>query len=217
MNANTIAGYIGGTKRNQVAALTLASTTETVFSLVTDSGTAPAVLSIPTQTAVLGSSNPLGVNGNAAILQPVGGLIQNIPNAPDFNSASFDGRPFIVKLYGVVTAAAGTGNTVIPALYLGTSATVGNNSVIIKPAASADLSGTSANFSLAVTLRWDSTSQKLNGSYTVQVGNAAPTTAVIGTANTVAAYTGLNFVPTFTFGNAAGGTVNITEYSLEQV
>jgi hypothetical protein len=221
MNSNTIAGYIGGTKRNQIPTLTLASTTETVFSVNTDTGVAPAVLSIPSQSAILGSSNGLGPNGNPAILVSPGGALQAVPdgiNAPYFNSSSFDlGRQFILRLVGQVTAATGTGNTIIPAFYLGSSATIGSNSVIIKPAASADLSGTSTNFILEAKLRWDSVAGKLNGSYTVQVGDAAPVASTLVTQTSAAAVANLQFVPSFTFGNAAGGSVQIAEFALDQV
>jgi hypothetical protein len=69
-NLNSIYGYVGGTARNQIVPLTLASATETAFSIGTDAGTSsPAILTVPGAGPV-GSGTSLEFNLGAAHLGP---------------------------------------------------------------------------------------------------------------------------------------------------
>lgn len=223
-NTNTIVGFIGGTKRGQIQPLTLTAVTETAFPLTTDTGTTAAVIAIPLQTAVLGSSNGLGPNSNPAILVPPGGSLQSIPdgiNAPYFNSSSFDvSRPFNVRIIGTAASLVGTTNGPTLKLYQGTAGSVLGGTAF---ATQAIASATTANirFYLNVACYWDSVSQVLagvlSGNYTV----AGTTTVIANTALTsVTALTSpaaLSFVPSVTWGNAVGGTLTVAELSIEQI
>ena len=225
MNVNTIAGYINGTKRNQIQTLTLASTVETALPLTTDTGTTSAILAVPQQTAILGSSNGLGPNGNAAILVPPYGVGNNIPdgvNAPYFNSSSFDlGRPFTIKLIGTGSAAANAGNTLTIKIYQGTSATLGSNTLFATPmSAIATASAANLRFYLSLTCFWDSTTQILtaqqSGSYLYNGTNTLISATAVTALTGVTTSSALSFVPSVTWGNAVGGVISVSEFSLEQ-
>jgi len=219
MNANTIVGYINGTKRNQIAALTLTALTESAILVNTDTGTTAAVLAIPLQTAVLGSAQSLGPNGNQANLAQFGGTLVSTGDAgteaPYFNSSSFDlGRPFRVRVSGTYATSAGAANPVI--LYLGTSGaivgTLGNRlSTLSLTAAS------TGNFIFDTYIRWDSVTAAVSGYYTGQSGNAAPAALTFLT-NAVAATTpaALSFVLSVNAGAASVGTVTVSEFSISQ-
>lgn len=224
MNANTISGFIGGTKRGQIPSQTLATVTETAIPINTDAGTTAVVIAVPLQTAVLGSSTSLGPNGNGAILVPPGGAGYAVPdaiNAPYFNSASFDlSRPFNVRLIGIAASAVGSANGPTFKLYQGTSASVLGGTAFASQAI-ASATATNIRFYLNVACYWDSTSQVLagvlSGNYTV----AGVTTAIANTAltsvTTLATPAALSFVPSVTWGNAVGGTLTLAEISIEQV
>jgi hypothetical protein len=225
VNVNTIAGYINGTKRNQIQTLTLASTVETALPLTTDTGTTSAILAVPQQTAILGSSNGLGPNGNAAILVPPYGVGNNIPdgvNAPYFNSSSFDlGRPFTIKLIGTGSAAANAGNTLTIKIYQGTSATLGSNTLFATPmSAIATASAANLRFYLSLTCFWDSTTQILtaqqSGSYLYNGTNTLISATAVTALTGVTTSSALSFVPSVTWGNAVGGVISVSEFSLEQ-
>lgn len=226
MNINTLNGYIGGTKRNQIPTLTLAAVTETALPLNTDTGTTSALLALPLQNAILGSSNGLGPNGNPAILVPPFGPGNNIPdgvNAPYFNSSSFDSaRPFTLKLYGVATVVTNAANSLQFKIYQGTNTAIGSDTSFMSLTAFAAVTTGNLQFDINVRCQWDSTSQSLagivSGSWFYSVGSAKTIIASAATSviTTLATPSTLSFLPSVTFGNAAGGTVSVSEWSVEQ-
>lgn len=227
MNSNTIAAYSGGTKRNQIPAQVVSTTTETVFLTTTDTGTAPAVLSIPGQTAIVGASNPLDPNANPAITG-AGGRQYGPPfgsDRPFFNSTSFDsGKPFKVRVQGTFTSGVAANDLQI-ALYRGSSATVGSDNLIsaaVNTGTSGDFGAVTGKFLAEYILTWDSTSGKLDG--IVNFGLIVPTgvagtviTTAVTTEVSAAAVANLQFVASAKWNAAnAGNTVNVAEFSIEQ-
>lgn len=225
-NVNTILCYNNGTKRGQIPTQTLAAITETAISVTTDTGTTPAFLAVPLQNAILGSTNGIGVNGNAAILVPPFGTGNNIPDgvqAPYFNSSSFDaGRPFTLRFIALGTAAANAGNTLTVKIYQGTSATLGSDTLFSTPI-SAVATATAANLRLFIQIQcyWDSTSQLLTGSlsgnYTYNGTTTLITSAALAPITALTSPSALSFLPSITWGNAVGGTISVSEWSMEQV
>jgi hypothetical protein len=217
MNANTISGFINGTKRGQIPVATI-SAVETAVQVTTDTGTTAAILAVPTQTAILGSSNGLGPNGNAAILVQPFGVVNNTPdgnNAPYYNSSSFDfGHPFTIRVTG--TCATGAGGTVSLKLYLGASAAILGTTTAVVSSTTLPIS-TTGNFIFTTQIRWDSVAAAVAGSFTSQVANAAPVAAGF-LSNAVAAASPANLSFLLSVLSAAGsGTVQISEFSLEVI
>ena len=229
MNSNTIVGYIGGTKRNQIPSLVLAAVTETAIPLNTDTGTTSAIVAIPQFNAVVGSSTPLGPNANASILQPIGGGIVKLnggqagTEAPWFGSSAFDGsRPFQIRLIGTGSAAANAGNTLTVKIYQGTSATIGSDTLISTPLnAVATASAANLRFYIEVTGYWDSTNQALNGvlsgNYTYNGTTTLITAAGTTQVSSLTSTSSLSFLASITWGNAVGGTINVSEFSISQL
>jgi len=222
-NSDTIVALTGpGTARNQINALTLTSTTETVFVVGTDTAgtTVAAILTVPVGagTNLVGSASPIEFNLNSALSQSSYGRKDQVQTAPPFFSkTTFDaGRPFRIRVTGYATLNAGAGNTVAIGLYQGTSTTTASDTKIAAMTAGGSPS-TSFNFVLETFIQWDSTSQVLGGYYTGQCGNALTTQHVLTNAASVTQASNLTFVLSGTFGNAGGGTINIAEFSAEQV
>lgn len=229
MNANTILGYRGGTLRNQIGSLALATTTETAFKLNTDDGLgATAVLTVPSQTAILGSHNPLNPAANAAIQGPAYGRIFGSPHGvqkPFFTSDYFSGRPFQVRMSGVGNAGANAAQTVLADLTLGTSATVGSNVILATTgAALMTVAGGAFSFSIVADLLWDLTTQIVGGYfsaaiiYTSKAASQVTAQAILtnfGTA--IASSASLSFVPFIKFGNAAASTAQLTEFAIDEI
>lgn len=220
-NSDTITALFGpGTGRFQINPLVLASVTETAFSMGTDTGTTVAVLTLPTGggTNLVGSGSPVEFNQNAAISsQSYGRKVSVGTEAPYFSSKTFDGgRPFRVRVVGTCTLNAGAANTLAINLYQGSSATLGSD-VKVAGLTAGGAPSTSVNFILETVILWDSTSQKLGGYFSGQVGNTLTAAAALSNAATVTTTAGLTFVVSAVFGNAGGGTVNISEFSAEQV
>lgn len=216
-NVNTITALTNGTKRNQIPSFTI-STTETAFSLTTDTGTTPLTIAVPLQNAILGSSNGIGVNGNASVLVPPGGYINSIPdgvNAPYYNSSSFDlGRPFNIRLIG--TCANGAGGITTMYIYCGASSVVGTTGNRIATAAIPI--STTGNFYLNVQVRWDATTAAVSGYYSGQVANATPiAVAALTNAVAAAAPANLTFVASAVGAAGATGSIQLAEFSLEQL
>lgn len=232
MNANTIASFVGGTGRNQIGLQTLASTTETEFKVNQDAGAnnAIAVLTVPQGNEILGSSNPLNTNANAAILgldrgsQFGRGLGEA---APWYSTTAFDmaknGLGFRLRLSGFFTAVANAANTLLFKIYSGSTkggTVISNNSTGLATASAA-----SGNFVFEVDLQWDSTEQVLNGMQKYAItyngsGTGAGTTAftpgiIIPNFASVTTLAGLTFCATAQWGNAVGGTVQVNEFALE--
>lgn len=149
------------------AALSLTTTTETVMSFANTTG--PAIVSIPSQTAVVGSFTPNDPNVNPAILGPNLGRpgAGSRGAAPYFSTGSFDGRGFILTaMYKFqVVSAAGGASVWTPKIYVGTSATVGSDSALFAPTGiSVPLSHTANGSALVqMNLIWDATSGLLAG------------------------------------------------------
>lgn len=218
-NQDTIVALFGGTARGQVSSLTLASTTETAFSVVTDSGTAVAVLTLPVATTgLVGSSRPIEFNKSGAISSQSYGRKVAVGSAPPyFNASTFDGgRPFRIVVAGTATSATGTGNTILVNLYSGTSATLGSDTKLGGLTAGG-ASATTVSFYLTATLQWNSTTQALTGQIGGLVGNALTAQAALTNSPTITTAGGLSFVVSAQFGNAVGGSVTISEISCEQI
>lgn len=232
MNSNTILAYRAGTGRNQLKSQAIASTTATAAVINTDDAVgATAVLRLPTQTAILGSFNPLQPEANAAILGPAYGRLFGAPRGnqvPYFTNTSFDGVPFRVRVTGTGVAGANAAQTILASLTLGTSATIGSNVLIATTgAALAAVAGGAFQFTIVAECLW-SLGSGANGNLssrhsstisflptpTIQVVSDVIQSTVAAPALTQAA---LNFVPFITFGNAAASTVQFTEFSLELI
>jgi hypothetical protein len=238
-NSDTFAGavYNSAQKRNNFASITgIASAAETVFQVVTDSGTnLPFWTQLPLQTGVVGSNNSLDVNANAAVLTGNMGRPGSDyrGSRPYFSSSSFDGHPFVIQLQGscsvahVCTAAPTITlyQTTAAQAAIGTNAALlsGANAIAVIPGYASAAAGTLGFFAQA-TMFWDSTSTYLNGEYWGIVNGANSTNtiytnrAAIATPLAVTAYTNLVFFATYKFTSAGyTGTVTPTEFSLSAV
>lgn len=229
----TISGLYGGTGRNQIPSQVLSTTTETVFTINTDNGVgAPAVISLPTgstlATSGSGSHSSLYTSANPAILansprfygKPDGATAQ-----PYHSSTAFDGFPFLVRLSGLFTSGVASNDLKI-SLYLGSSATIGSDSIIsaaLTTGTSGNFGAVSGKFTASFKLIWDVTTGKLDGviesgSFIVPSGVAA--TVVGGTAVTetsAAAVSNVVLVASAKWNAAnAGNTVQVTEFSLSE-
>lgn len=219
-NFNTVSALVGGTSRGQINPLVLASTTETAFSVTTDTGTAVAVLSLPagnTGNTLVGSGSPIEYNLNSAITGQSYGRKGAVGTAPPyFSTTSFDsGRPFIIHVTGYATLNAGAGNTVALNVYQGTSATLASDTKIAALTAGGAPS-TTVNFNFEINSSWDSVSQVLGGYYIGQVGNSLTAAHALSNAASVTTASSLTFVVSGVFGNSGGGTITISEFSVEQ-
>jgi hypothetical protein len=220
MNSDVIVSYQGGTLRNQIASQTLASTTETAFVANTDTGSGTtAILTIPPGTSIVGSTSPQDPTASPAAL--MGGLGRQYgavagSSRPYYSALSFDnGRPFIVTITGLATPASNSGNTLAINLYWGTSI---SGTKIATTAAVPQATTTSAqNFILQAQLGWDSTSQCINGQYWFSLPGTSGTTYTTWAATTQA--TGvtlatLQFCASAKWGNAVGGVVAVSEFTI---
>ena len=219
-NTNSIAGFSGsGTTRNTFPSQVIATTVETALLINTDTSTTTAFVVVPTGGQILGAQTKLDVNANAAITTR-GGREYGLPSGESndqFSSASWDGRPFKVRIAGVGTAGHNGAQTLIFNLYQGTSATLGSDKAIATTGAAFAIAQSTVdvafNFMIEATLLWDPTSGVLSGAYTANI--AGGTTSQIKTptvvTNVVASVTasGLSFLASVTLGNAASSTVTI--------
>lgn len=222
MNFNTFSGYIGGTGRNQIASQTLAATTETEFKVNCDNGTPTiAVLALPSGTAVGGSSTPLGPDINQALMVHTGRAGVPLGSAqPSLTSQSFDnGRPFLIRLAGLVTPASNAANTLTMKIYSGT--TKGGTNICSTGALTGMETSTAAgSFLMETQLQWDSTSGIVNGQYWYLLNGATPNynTWKVNTAATGATtLANMKFCASAQWGNAVGGVIAISEFSLSQL
>lgn len=218
-NQDTVVALTGpGTGRFQINALTLASVTETAFLMGTDTGTTVALLTIPVGGSLVGSGSPVEFNQNPAISsQSFGRKVSVGTEMPYFSSKTFDsGRPFKIRVIGTATINTGTSNTVAINLYQGTSATLGSDSKVAALTAGG-ATNTSVNFMLETVIQWDSTSQTLGGWYTGQCGNTLTAAHALTSAVSVTSTAGLTFIISGVFASTGGGTINISEFSCEQV
>jgi hypothetical protein len=223
VNSNTVTGYYAGTGRNRLLSQTLASTAETAIQVGGDVTNQSALLLLPTTTQN-GSSTPQDQNANPAIIGSGLGRQYGRPNgAPGFSTTSFDlGRPFNLKFIGIGSAAANAGNTLTVKIYQGTSGTIGSDTLFATPI-SALATATAANLRFYINIQcfWDSTSDVLagvvSGNYTYNGTTSLITTAALTSLTGITASTSLGFLPSITWGNAAGGVIAATEFSIEQL
>jgi len=242
-NSDTFASAVYGSKRNNLAtvsAITSGSASSGVFQTVTDSGTnLPFFISLPLQTAVIGSNGPIDVNENPAVL---GGNLgrpgQDYRGArPYFSSSSFDGHPFSIQIQGrytigtlAVTAAptitvyqatAAQMATAMAAGLSGNAALVSAaKSVFAVPGTTTAATGT-YDFFCNASMFWDSTAAIVGGEFWgIHYGpayNTTPTytTRAYTTGLSVSAYSDLNFFATMSFtGSTSVVGVTPTEFSL---
>lgn len=210
----------------QTAPLVLTSTTETAFLLGNGN---VASIGVPSQTAIVGSATPLDPNSNSTFsIDNLGGMSdrRGLAGRPYFTSSSFDGRSFRVRAQGKFTAVT---TATAPAfnikLYVGTSATLGSDTVIFTPTARTLAVSTTVNgnFILEGTFLWDSVTQKVNGEVWAQFADngaaATYTTRAASAGVSAAAYTNLNFVLSAVYGTNAptSSTTTLVEFSMEQV
>lgn len=223
MNSNVVAAYIGGTGRNQVLPFTVASGAETIFKIGTDSGstTTAAVIAVPAQTFILGSQSPLDVTTNPALLNSGFNSISNPGNAlVPFASQTFDSsRAFVVRLAGTAAAVSNAGNGFVASIRLGT--TIGGTLLATNTASVANASTVAYSWFLEARLLWNSSSQRVVGLQSGFVdgttGNATASSALTNPGTGITAVSGLTFVGTGTFQNAAGGTCTVSEFSITQI
>lgn len=220
-NLNTITAIAGGTSRGQIPTLTLASTTETAFSVNTDAGTAVAVLTIPvgnSGNSLVGSGTTVEFNVTPAISAGSYGRKVGVGTEPPFFSATtFDaGRPFKIRIAGTATVATQLGNTVAINLYQGTSATLASDTKIAALTAGGT-SGATHPFLLEATVQWDSTGQTLGGFFSGVNQNSVTAVTALSNAASVTQASSLTFVASAVFASAVGGSVSVSEFSVEQL
>jgi hypothetical protein len=224
-NSNTVAGITSqGTLRNQWPVQTVATMTETIFTVGTDSGTTQFFLTPPLISTVVGAQPAFSVAGNPAITGR-SGREYGLPNGNSnegFTTAVLDpGRIFYVRFVGTGNAGANAGQTLVVSLYQGTSTTLGSDKKIGSTgAAYAAVAGGPFNFYVEAALLWDSTSQILSGSYEANIafGTGAQYTTKTVIPNVVTAVTDakLSFLGTIALGNAASSTIQLSEFVIDQ-
>jgi hypothetical protein len=234
MNSDTFAAYLGasamgstnpGTSstatRNRILDQTLASGTETEFVLGQDNAaTSIAVLSVPLQTAILGSSAPMDPNVNASLTMDQFGRPGNYrsENRPYFNSGSLDlSRPFTILICGIVIPASNAGNTYDIKVYGGTSKA---GTKIADTGAVAVASSTATfGFAMFVQCVWNVGSGNLRGWFQFEADGTTPghgNQATLSNSFVAAAPANLQFCASQTWGNAVGGVTKVTEFSMSQ-
>ncbi len=224
-NSNSVAGFAqSGTLRNQWPTQTVATTTETAFLINTDTGTSTGFVVAPTGGQIYGAQTKFDVNANTAITERSGreyGLPSGETN-DIYSSASWDGRPFKVRMTGVGNVGANAAQSLVIKLYQGTSATLASDKEIgLTGAALATVAGGPFNFTIEAALLWDATSQILSGSYTANIafGTVSQFTTTTVVPNVVTAVTAadLSFLGSITLGAAASSTVAIREFVIDKV
>lgn len=223
MNSNTILGFSSGTGRNKFAPQTIAASGITALTVGTDTGTAVAQLSLPLASAVVGSSNPLSINANPAILSPaLGAALQGAgTNRPYFNSDSFSGRQVKVRITGDATNVTAA-QIVSINLYCqaGTTPVTGNLIASTASAATIAAAGT-FSFALEATVMWDGATLTVTGTQTsVQTVVATPVLtgpALLTNALTAVPLASVSFIAAAALTNATSVTIQVREFTLELV
>jgi|SRR5882762_3322493 len=228
MNTNTVCGYKSGVIRDQIPVLSGIGITETIFSVKTDTGIRPAVIAVPLQNAVVGSSASLQSATNSAILVPRLGSASTINgnNAPYYDSGSFDGSPFFLRASGTFTSGVAANDLKI-GLYLGSSATIGSDTAIssVSTGTGGAFGVVSGHFLIEAYLLWDSTTARLDGTisgFIATVGGLPipfPSTQPVYTTQVTAATpANLQFVLSGKWNATnANNVIQIKEFSLEKV
>lgn len=188
------------------ATATTTTTSETIFLLA---NTQPAVLTIPTGTAIVGSVANDSASGSSSITGYTSRQqnIQGNNQRPYFTATQFDGRPFRIRASGYVSGGGTTLTSVTAAisLLLGSSATVGSDTKIAAPTAF-NIGNNQGNWYLEARCLWDSVSQTLNGTYSFNGNNVQNITNTLLTQQTSITIASLNFVLSYTF--ATSSTAN---------
>lgn len=219
MNNNTIAGFNSGTGRNKFSAQTIAVAGPTALVVGTDTGTTTAFLQIPQASSVVGSSNPLSVNANPAILSgALGAALQGSgTNRPYFSTDSFNGHAFRVRITGDgtnVTAA----QTVQVGIYCQTGTTPLSANLVATTAASPAI-GAAGTFSfvLEAILMWDAVSGIVTGSSLGGIGTGTAQAGVTAVTTAPAAVTlpNLQFLAGVTLGAATSVTLTVREFAID--
>lgn len=218
MNTNTVAGFIGGTGVGQIASQTLASTTETEFVYNTGASptTAIAVLAPPLTTGIYGSRTQFDPAANAASPVRTGNRYGN----QFFTVNNLDGGvPFLVRVAGVATPASNAGNQLQIFLYLG--ATKSGTAIALTADTNQATTTTAKPFVLEAQLIWSSVSQTLFGQFWWKLEATSSTDyatwaelSANGSSVTAAA---LQFCASAQWGDAAGGTVDVSEFSITRL
>jgi hypothetical protein len=226
-NANTVlGGYAGwGTLRNQFPVQTVATATETALVVNTDTGTATALVTVPTGGQIYGASTAFDANANPAITRRSGREYGNPSGVSNdqFSSNSFNALAFKVRLSGY--ASLGATQTAIIYLYNGAATVVGTsgNRIALTGAAypGGGTSTTPSNFLLEFTGLWDPTSEILSGWYTANIANGSTsqftTTTVITNVQTSVTAAGLTFCAGLKLANTTSSTIQLREFVIEEV
>lgn len=227
-NPASIAGFVGtGTTRNSFPAQVVAATAETILKINTDTGTSNFFLVAPSGGNIYGAQANLDPRANASITA-FSGREYGLPSGEtvdEFNSGSWSGHPFKVRIVGNGTAGHNGAQSVLFNLYQGTSATLGSDNIIGTTGAAFAIAQSTSNvsfdFMIEATLQWSSSSQLLSGYYTANIAGGttsqikAPT--VLPNLPAVTTVAGLSFLATVTLGNAASSTVQVTEFVIDEV
>lgn len=176
-------------------------------------GTSATALLVPASTAQYqGLPSPIFAAGAGLYLQLDPNYQSSNPYAssPTYVNSSVDGRPFLLRVVGVVTVAASS--TFVCGVYNGTSSTLTNDTLIAASASYTITTASSINFIMDIDLLWDSVSSKLNGQFSSNVNNTFTGGAAITSISSLSV-TNLSFIPAFTFGTNAGtATVTVKEF-----
>lgn len=229
-NTNSVTGVgFSGTTRNTFPTQTVATTTETILTVNTDTGTTPYFLVAPTGGQIYGASTGLDVNGNNAITDR-SNYIYGLPSGESndqFSSASWDGRLFKVRIAGVGNAGANAAQNVSINLYQGTSTTLGSDKILGTTGATfPTVAGGAFNFYVEATLLWDATSQILGGSFqssiafgTTNLYTAPLAIGPVGATVPITSVTApnLSFLASVKLANAASSTITVREFTIERV
>lgn len=225
-NFNTIAGYTQqGSSRNSWPSQAIATTTETIFTIGTDSGTSAFFLTPPSASGIYGAQTNFDEASNAAITGRSGvlsGLPSGESNQGYTTAALAPGRLFRLRLVGTGNAGANAAQSVVVKLYQGTSTTLGSDTAIgTTGSAFATVAGGAFNFFIEAELLWDSTSQILSGYYrsNIAFGSTSQFTGNTVVTNVCTSITvaKLSFLGTITMGNAAASTVQLSEFTIDRV
>jgi hypothetical protein len=110
-------------------------------------------------------------------------------------------------------------NTVLVNIYNGTAITATYKITALTAGISNSSTTATATgqFYLEAIVQWDSTTQTISGVYDGNIGNTVKAQTALANQVSVTSAVGLVFTPTAVFGSAAGGTVNIVEFAVDQI
>lgn len=223
MNSDSFGVASGGSGRSQITPLTGLGTTETLFTVQTDTGTTPLSLLVPQQSALVGSNSPLDPNSNSAVsLGNLGRPGQDYRGSrPYFTAAYFDGRPFTVQFSGKFTTSAidsVTGHAInIYQTAAANGAQLSTKSTVFSAPSSATLAAGNYSFLINCTLIYDSVSQTLTGEGWSIVGGQYTARSIIGPIASVTSVANLFFFPSVKFNTGAANTITPIEFSLSMI